>query len=103
MGIEIKVYVCHETYCCLGHRFNIAGEWEEQIRELSSEYCTTLDMVDSSPLPVTMKLQAIREIALCKIQHLFANLHIPKCTLNELNNKTAGLVRRWIGLNAHST
>lgn len=103
MGNEIKVYARHETYCYLGHRFNIAGEWEEQIHELSSEYCTRLDMVDSSPLPVAMKLQAIREIALSKIQHLFANIHIPKCILNELNNKTVSLARRWIGLNTHST
>ena len=32
MGNEIKVYTRHETYCYLGHRFNIAGEWEEQIQ-----------------------------------------------------------------------
>ena len=37
------------------------------------------------------------------MQHLFANIHIPKCTLTEMNNKTVHLVRKWMGLNTHST
>ena len=39
MGNEIKMYVRHETYCYLGYRFNIVGKWEEQIQELTAEYC----------------------------------------------------------------
>ena len=50
-----------------------------------------------------MKLQAIIELALVKIQHLFANIHIPQNILAELNNKTVSLVRKWLCLNTHST
>ena len=50
-----------------------------------------------------MKLQAVRDIALSKFQRLFANVHIAKKTLKELNNKTVQLVRKWIHLNATTT
>ena len=77
MDNEITVYTRHETYCYLGHRFNITGEWGEQIQELT-EYCRRLERIDSCPLTITMKLQAILEISLSKIHHLFTNIHIPK-------------------------
>ncbi|KAI9538430.1 hypothetical protein NQZ68_014174 [Dissostichus eleginoides] len=50
-----------------------------------------------------MKFQAVREVALAKIQHLFANVHIPLKALREMTNKTVQLVRKWVGLNTHST
>ncbi|CAB1439889.1 unnamed protein product [Pleuronectes platessa] len=50
-----------------------------------------------------MKLEAIREVALAKIQHLFANVHIPQNVLQDMNNKTVEAVRIWLGLNTHST
>ena len=50
-----------------------------------------------------MSLQAIPEISLSKIQHLFANIHLPKRILTELNDKTVSMARHWIGLNSHST
>ena len=46
-----------------------------------------------------MKLQAVRDMALSNFQHLFANVHIAKKTLKELNNKTVQLVWKWIHLN----
>ena len=103
MGQPIRVYSRHETYTYLGHKFNIAGEWGEQIQELSCDYKNRIDLIDSSPLPVVMKLEAIREVALAKIQHLFANVHIPQNVLQDMNNKTVEAVRRWLGLNTHST
>ena len=48
-----------------------------------------------------MKIQAVREIALAKAQHLFVSVHLPKCTSTELNNRTMCLVRKWMGLNTH--
>ena len=77
MGQPIKVYSRNETYPYLGHRFNIAGEWGEQVEELTTEFLHRLHLIDLSPLPVLMKFQAVREVALAKIQHLFANVHIP--------------------------
>lgn len=50
-----------------------------------------------------MKIHALCEIALSKIQHLFANVHIAKKILKELNNKTVSVVRQWLGLNTHTT
>jgi hypothetical protein len=43
-------------------------------------------MIDISPLPVVMKLDAVREVALAKIQHLFANVHIPQRFMRGINN-----------------
>lgn len=28
----------HETYAYLGHKFYVAGDWEEQVTELCHEY-----------------------------------------------------------------
>jgi hypothetical protein len=103
MQNPIRVYSRHETYPYLGHKFNVAGDWEEQVKELTNDYTVRLDLIDSSPLPILMKFQAIREVALSKIQHLFANIHIPQNILTEMTNKTVSLVRKWLGLNTHST
>ncbi len=50
-----------------------------------------------------MKLEAIRQVALYKVQHLFSNVHIKQKVLSEMDNKTVSLVRKWFGLNTHST
>lgn len=55
------------------------------------------------PLPLTMKLEAIRQVALSKVQHLISNVHIQQKVLSEMNNKTVSLVRKRFGLNTHST
>ena len=102
-NIPIRVYERHETYNYLGHKFNIAGEWSAQLDEIVSEYTTRLDLIHSSPLPLVMKLEAIGQVAMSKIQHLFANVHIPRKILFELNNRTVQRVRQWFGLNTHTT
>ena len=71
-GQPIRVYSRHESNTYLGHNINIAGEWGEQAQELCSAYKNRIDLIDSSPLPVVMKLDAIREVALaplCKRSH----------------------------------
>ena len=65
-------------YPYLGHHFNVAGDWEEQVTGLTNDYSVRLDLIDTSPLRILMKLQAITELALAKIQHLFTNVHIPR-------------------------
>lgn len=75
----------------------------EQVEELTKEYLHRLHLVDLSPLPTVIKLEAVRDVALAKIQHLFANVHIPQKILREMTNKTIQLVRKWVGLNTHST
>ena len=72
----IRVYSRHESYTNLGHNINIAVEWGEQAQELCYAYKNRIYLIDSSPLPVVMKLDAIREVALAKVQHLFANVHL---------------------------
>ena len=47
-----------------------------------------------------MKLDAIREVVLAKVQHLFANVHILQNVLGDMNNKTVQAVRKWPGLNS---
>ncbi len=71
--------------------------------DMAHQFMTRLDLIDASPLPVTLKVQAIRDIACSKIQHLFANVHIPQKVLCELDNKTVNVVRKWLCLNTHST
>lgn len=83
--------------------FNVAGEWHEQVSYICKEYSSRLDLIDQCPLPTCMKLQPVRDIALSKIHHLFANVHIDKEYLTELNNKTVQLVRKWLSLNTHTT
>uniref|UniRef100_A0A0E9W629 Uncharacterized protein n=1 Tax=Anguilla anguilla TaxID=7936 RepID=A0A0E9W629_ANGAN len=84
----IRVYARHETYNYLGHKFNIAGEWKGQVGSIIEEYTSRPDLIDSSPLPLVMKLEAIGQVALSKVQHLFPNVHIPKKVLHDLNNRT---------------
>ncbi len=99
----IQVYSLHVTYAYLGHKMNIAGEWKEQINIILSEFTYKLNLIDKCPLPLTMKLEAIRQVALSKVQHLFSNVHIQQKVLSEMDNKTVSLVRKWFGLNTYST
>lgn len=41
-----------------------------------SELTSKLYLIDKGPLPLTMKLKAIRQVALSEVQHLFFNAHI---------------------------
>ena len=71
----------HESYTYLRHKINIAGEWGEQAQALCCAYKNRIYLIDSSRLPVVMKLDAIREVDLAKVQHLFANVHIQQNVL----------------------
>ena len=82
--------------------FNITGEWGEQVEEPTTEFHHRLDLIDLSPLPIVMKLEAVRVVALAKIQHPFANVHIPQNALRDMTNRTVTvqLARRWVGIAA---
>lgn len=86
----VRVYCLHETYTYLGHKINIAGEWNEQVNIIVSDFSSK-------------KLEAIRQLALSEVQHLFSIVHIQQKSLSEMNKKIEGLVRKWFGLNTHST
>lgn len=62
--------------------------------DMAHQFMTRLHLIDASP-PVTLKMQAIRDIAFSKIQHLFANVHIPQKVLRKMDNKTVNVVRKW--------
>ena len=64
---------------------------------------TQQQKIDESPLPLLMKLDGIRQIAISKVQHFFANVHISRKVLQDLNNRTVKTVRRWFGMNSHTT
>ena len=93
----------HEIYPYLGHKFSIAGDWDEQVTELCQEYIHRIKQVDSAPLPVRMKIEAIKQIAVAKIQHLFHNVHISQQNLTTMSNETVNLVRKWLCLNNRTT
>ena len=103
MQAPIRLYDRHETYPYLGHKFNIAGNWDEQVTELCQEYIHRITLIDSAPLPVRMKIEAIRQIAVAKIQHLFHNVHISQQNLLMMNNATVNIVRKWLCLNTRTT
>ncbi len=71
--------------------------------DMSHQFMSRLDLIDASPLPITLKVQAIRDIAFSKIQHLFANVHITQKVLRETDDKTVNVFRKWLCLNTHST
>lgn len=52
----------HEIYTYLGDKFNVASELEQQVDETVSDYSTSLDFISTSPLPLIMKLEAVRQI-----------------------------------------
>ncbi|KAI2658189.1 Poly(ADP-ribose) glycohydrolase [Labeo rohita] len=93
-GLEIKDT---NTYTYHGHKINIAGEWKEQVNIILSEFTSNLDLTDKCPLPLTMKLEAVRQVALSKVQHLFSNVHIQQKVLSEMNNKTVSLLEGGLG------
>ena len=41
----LKVYSRHETYTYLGHKFNVAGDWSDQVDVIISEYSSRLDSI----------------------------------------------------------
>ena len=85
-----------KTYPYFGHKLNIAGDWKEQVTEFCQEYIHRITLIDSAPFPVHLKIEAIKQIALAKIQHLFHNVHISQQNLTTMNNKTVNLVRKWL-------
>ena len=103
LDLPIGVYATHETYNYLGHKFNIAGEWNQQVNGMAHQFITGLDLVDAAPVHVTFKQPAIRDIDFSNVQRLYVNVHIKKIILCEMDNKTVNMVGRWLCLNAHST
>lgn len=85
------------------HKFEVSGDWEEQVTELCHEFTRRLALIDSPPLPIMMKIEAIRLTAIAKIQHLFMNVHIPQCTLSTLKNEMIKLVRKCLCPNSYIT
>ena len=81
----------------------MAGEWKDQVDEIISEYYSRLEFINVSPLPLIKKLEAVRAIALAKVQHLLSNVHVPRKSLRDLTDKTVYFVRQWTGLNTHTT
>ncbi len=71
----IQVYSLHETYASLGHTINIAGEWKEQVNIILSEFTSKLDLIDKCPLPLTMNLKAISQMALSKVHNKTRNIN----------------------------
>lgn len=67
-----------------------------------SKITSRLDLIDICPRLLIMKLEAIRQIALSKVQHLFSNVHIQQNARSEINN-TVSLVQKWFGLNRPCT
>lgn len=68
-----------------------------------SDFSSKLDLIDKCPLPLIMKLEGIKQLPLSEVQHLFSIVHIQQKSLSEMNKKIEGLVRKWFGLNTHST
>ncbi len=71
--------------------------------DMSHQFMSRLDLIDASPLPITLKVQAIRDIAFSEIQHLFANVYITQKVLRETDDKIVNVFRKWLCLNTHST
>lgn len=79
----IRVYSRHETCTYLGHKFNVAGEWSEQVDEIISEYSIRLDLIDTSALPLMMKLEAVRQVAPSKATSLPQCSHTTEITMRD--------------------
>ena len=62
--------------------------------EIVSKYTTRLDLIHSSPLPLVMKLEAVGQVGMSKIHHLFPDIHIPRKALQEVNNRIVQRVRQ---------
>ena len=62
--------------------------WVYAFDQLTNEYMNTIDLTDSSPQPVVMTPEAIREVARAKIQNLFASVHIPQKALHDIQYNT---------------
>lgn len=72
----ICLYERYEKYPCLGHKFNAAADLEEQVTELCLEYIQRLALIDSD------RIEAIKIIAVAKIQHFF-----PECSHHTVQSK----------------
>ena len=64
----MRVFSLHETYCYLGHKFNIAGDWKEQVCKSHFELCLEPMMsCQSRPMLVTMVTGVGRYLTLPQI------------------------------------
>ena len=57
--LPLGVYATHETYNYLGHKFIIAGEWNQHVNVMAHQFMTRLDLIRAAPLHVPFKRQAM--------------------------------------------
>ena len=99
----IPRYEKTESYRYLGYDINLTATSEErQIEEIVREFDRTIEKIDTSPLPVAAKLQAINIMATSKLHFYYPNMIFSEKVLGTFENTIVSYVRHWLGLNNSS-
>ena len=98
----VPVLQRHEKFVYLGKPFTVAGEFEEHSKEIIEEYSNLLHLISISVALVSIKIEALKVIALSKIVHQIANTRFNEDQLNELDTLLTETMCSILCLN-HST
>ena len=75
---------------------------ERQTLEILTEFETSLEKIDTSPLPVAAKLQAINIMATSKLNFYYPNMTFSEKTFDKIENTIVSYIRHWLELNSSS-
>ena len=100
-----KVRVCKgcESFTYLGKSLTAAGEEEKHVKDIVKTYGDFLDQISACFLPLALKLEALENVALSKIQHHFANIAFTEEQLQELNKLLASFLRTTFHIHNNTT
>ena len=102
-GDNIPVLDKSQSYRYLGHDIYLDNTNNKQTNELVAGYITHIELINSSRLPTSAKLEAINTICLPKVSFYFPTLMFTEKQLTEMEDCIVKHVRHWFSLNNSST
>ena len=99
----IRVYKCHEPFTYLGKSITVAGETENQAKDILKDYQELLESVIKCQLPLALKLEALESAVMSKIQHHFPNTNISEELLQEFDKALTSFLRHLFDIYTNTT
>ena len=96
------MYKRHELFVYLGKPITVAGETENQAKDILKGYQKLLESVTKCQLPLALKLEALESV-MSKIQHHFQNTNISEELPQEFDKALTSFLRHLFDIYTNAT
>ena len=91
-------------YKYLGHQVGLDNSTaNQQLQEIINHFTDTVQKIDTCPLPVNKKIEAINIMAISQLNFYFPNMQISEKALKTMEDKIVDCIRGNLKLNTSST